>query len=53
MMKKSFFFAGLAAALCLVGCNKETDVKGLDGRPVEIVLSDVATRTVNDGMSTK
>lgn len=52
MMKKSFFFAGLAAALCLVGCNKETDVKGLDGRPVEIVLSDVATRTVNDGMST-
>jgi len=53
MMKKSLFFAGLAAALCLVGCNKETDVKGLDGRPVEIVLSDVATRTVNDGMSTK
>ena len=53
MMKKSFFFAGLAAALSLVGCNKETDVKGLDGRPVEIVLSDVATRTVNDGMSTK
>ena len=52
-MKKSFFFAGLAAALSLVGCNKETDVKGLDGRPVEIVLSDVATRTVNDGMSTK
>ncbi len=52
-MKKSLFFAGLAAALSLVGCNKETDVKGLDGRPVEIVLSDVATRTVNDGMSTK
>lgn len=51
-MKKSLFFAGLAAALSLVGCNKETDVKGLDGRPVEIVLSDVATRTVNDGMST-
>lgn len=53
MMKKSFFFAGLAAALCLVGCNKESDVKGLDGRPVEIVLSDAATRTVNEGMSTK
>lgn len=52
-MKKSLFFAGLAAALSLVGCNKEADVKGLDGRPVEIVLSDVATRTVNDGMSTK
>lgn len=52
-MKKSLFFAGLAAALSLVGCNKETDVKGLDGRPVEIVLSDVATRTVNDDMSTK
>ena len=51
-MKKSLFFAGLAAALSLVGCNKETDVKGLDGRHVEIVLSDVATRTVNDGMST-
>ena len=51
-MKKSLFFAGLAAALSLVGCNKETDVKGLDGRPVEIILSDVATRTVNDGMST-
>lgn len=52
-MKKSLFFAGLAAALSLVGCNKEADVKGLDGRPVEIVLSDVATRTVNYGMSTE
>ena len=50
---KKLLFAGLAAALCLVGCNKEADVKGLDGRPVEIILSDAATRTVNSGMSTK
>jgi len=52
MMKKSFFFAGLAAALCLVGCNKETDLAG-NGRKVEIVLSDAQTRTVNNGLSTK
>ena len=53
-MKKSLFFAGLAAAtLAFVGCNKEADVRGLDGVPVGIVLSNVDTRTVNDGMSTK
>ncbi len=53
-MKKSLFFAGLAAAtLALVGCNKEADVRGLDGVPVGIVLSNVDTRTVNDGMATK
>ena len=53
-MKKSLLFAGLAAAtLAFVGCNKEADVKGLDGRPVSIVLTDAATRTVNDGLSTK
>ena len=52
-MKKVLFFAGLAAAaLSLVGCNKETDVKGLDARPVEIILSQVDTRTVNNGMAT-
>lgn len=42
----------MTAALCLVGCNKEADVKGLDGRPAEIILSSIDTRTVNDGMST-
>ena len=53
-MRKSLFFAGLAAAtLAFVGCNKEADVRGLDGVPVEIVLSNVDTRTVNDGMATK
>ena len=53
-MKKSLFFAGLAAAtLAFVGCNKEADVRGLDGVPVGIVLSNVDTRTVNAGMSTK
>lgn len=53
-MKKVLLFAGLAAAaLSFVGCNKEADVKGLDGRKVEIILSDAQTRTVNDGMSTK
>ena len=53
-MKKSLFFAGLAAAtLALAGCNKEADVRGLDGVPVGIVLSNVDTRTVNDGMATK
>ena len=52
-MRKSLFFAGLAAAaLTLVGCNKEADFAG-NGRKVEIVLSDVATRTVNYGMSTE
>ena len=52
-MKKALFFAGLAAAaLTLVGCNKEADFAG-PGRKVEIVLSDVATRTVNYGMSTE
>lgn len=52
-MKKSFFFAGLAAALSLVGCNKEADVKGLDAMPFEVVLSEAQTRTVNEGMHTK
>ena len=52
-MKKALFFAGLAAAsLAFVGCNKEADIKGLGGCPVEIVLSDAQTRTVNDGLST-
>ena len=53
-MKKFLLFAGLAAAtLSFVGCNKEADVKGLDGVPYEIVLSDASTRTVNSGMTTK
>ena len=52
-MKKALFFAGLAAAaLTFVGCNKEADYAG-NGRKVEIVLSDVATRTINSGMSTE
>ncbi len=52
-MKKALFFAGLAAAaLTFVGCNKEADYAG-NGRKVEIVLSDVATRTINYGMSTE
>lgn len=51
-MKKALIFAGLAAAtLSLVGCNKETDL-AVSGKKVEIVLSNVDTRTVNDGMST-
>ena len=51
-MKKVLFFAGLAAAaLSLVGCNKEADL-AVSGKKVEIVLSNVDTRTVNDGMST-
>lgn len=53
-MKKFLLFAGLAAAtLSFVGCNKEADVKGLDGVSYEIVLSDASTRTVNSGMTTK
>ena len=53
-MKKALFFAGLAAAaLTLVGCNKEVDVRGLDATPFQVVLSDAQTRTVNDGMHTK
>lgn len=52
-MRKALFFAGLAAAaLSFVGCNKEADYAG-NGRKVEIVLSDVATRTINSGMSTE
>ena len=51
-MKKVLFFAGLAAAaLSLTGCNKEADL-AVSGKKVEIVLSNVDTRTVNDGMST-
>ena len=54
MMKKVLFFAGLAAAvLSLVGCNKEADFFGRNGRKMQIVLTDVDTRTVNDGLSTK
>ena len=53
-MKKALFFAGLAtASLLFAGCNKEADVKGLDGFPIEIILSDAQTRTTNAGMSTK
>ena len=51
-MKKALFFAGLAAAaLSLVGCNKEADFAG-KGRTFEIVLNTADTRTVNDGMKT-
>ena len=54
MMKKVLFFAGLAAAvLSLVGCNKEADFFGRNGRKMQIVLTDVDTRTVNDGLATK
>ena len=54
-MKKLLLFAGLVAAtLSFVGCNKqEVDVPGLDGKKVEIILTDAQTRTVNDGLSTK
>lgn len=53
-MKKALFFAGLAtASLLFAGCNKEADVKDLDGFPIEIILSDAQTRTTNAGMSTK
>ena len=53
-MKKVLFFAGLASAvLSLVGCNKEADFFGRSGRKMQIVLTDVDTRTVNDGLSTK
>lgn len=51
-MKKALFFAGLAASLLFVGCNKEADFAG-NGRPVGITLSDALTRTVNDGLATK
>lgn len=53
-MRKSLFFAGLAAAatLSFVGCNKEADLAG-NGTPFEIVLNTLDTRTVNDGMDTK
>ena len=41
MMKKVLFFAGLAAAvLSLVGCNKEADFFGRNGRKMQIVLTD-------------
>ena len=51
-MKKAFFFAGLAAAaLCFSGCNKEADLAG-NGTPIQIVLTNPDTRTVNDNMST-
>ena len=51
---KKLLFAGLAAALSLVGCNKEADVKGLDAMPFEVVLNFEETRTVTeDGIHTK
>ena len=54
MMKKVLFFAGLAAAvLSLAGCNRETEFFGRNGRKMQIVLTDAATRTVNDGLATK
>lgn len=53
-MKKALFLASLlAAALSFVGCNKEADFFGRNGRKMQIVLSDVDTRTVNNGLSTK
>ena len=53
-MKKALFFASLlAAALSFVGCNKEAEFFGRNGRKMQIVLSDVNTRTVNDGLATK
>ncbi|MBR2228098.1 MAG: hypothetical protein IJ893_09555, partial [Bacteroidales bacterium] len=53
-MKKVLFFAGLAAAvLSLAGCNREADFFGRSGRKMQIVLTDAATRTVNDGLATK
>ena len=52
-MRKAFVFAGLAAAtLSFVGCNKEADF-ARNSRKVEIVLSDIDTRTVNNGMETE
>ena len=48
-MRKSLFFAGLAAAaLTLVGCNKEADFAGKTGKPFQVVLNTVDTRTVID-----
>ena len=53
-MKKALFLASLlAAALSFVGCNKEAEFFGRNGRKMQIVLSDVDTRTVNDGLATK
>ena len=53
-MKKALFFASLlAAALSFVGCNKEAEFFGRNGRKMQIVLTDVDTRTVNDGLATK
>ena len=51
-MKKLLLFAGLAAAFAIVGCNKESEVRGLDRKAAEIHLTTVDTKTVNDGMST-
>ena len=48
-MKKALFFAGLAAAaLSFVGCNKEADHAGKTGKPFQVVLNTVDTRTVID-----
>lgn len=48
-MKKALFFAGLAAAaLTFVGCNKEADYAGKTGKPFQVVLNTVDTRTVID-----
>jgi len=53
-MKKALLFAGLAAAaLSFASCNKqEADVQSPDGKTVEIVLTNPATRTANDGLTT-
>ena len=50
-MKKALFFAGLAAAFAFVGCNREADLAG-NGKSVDIILTNVDTRTVNQSMST-
>lgn len=50
-MKKALFFAGLAAAFAFTGCNREADLAG-NGKSVNIILSNVDTRTVNESMST-
>ena len=50
-MKKSFLFAGLAAALCLVGCNKEADFR-VGNDDFTVILNNVDSRTVNDGLHT-
>ena len=52
-MKKLLLFAGLAATLSFVGCNKqEADYAGNDGKfTIRFVMPE--TKTTNDGLSTK